>query len=139
MARLKLDPLAFIDMGDFVGGLLKYVKAHPVERLTIAGGFGKIAKLAQGAMDLHSARSQVEIDRLVEVLTFLRASPYLIGDLRFAQSANEVLQRAEAAGLALADVVAQNARDVARAVVGPAVAVDVLIVDRKGAIVGESG
>ena len=37
-------------MGDFVGGMLKYVKAHPVERVTIAGGFAKIVKLAQGAI-----------------------------------------------------------------------------------------
>ncbi len=40
-------------MGDFVGGLLKYVKRNPVERVTIAGGFAKLVKLSQGAMDLH--------------------------------------------------------------------------------------
>src|SRR5438552_2314385 len=37
---------ALIDMGDFVGGTLKYLRRHPVERLTIAGGFAKLAKLA---------------------------------------------------------------------------------------------
>src|SRR6202451_2504117 len=29
---------ALIDMGDFVGGMLKYARAHPVPRITIAGG-----------------------------------------------------------------------------------------------------
>ena len=60
MARLGLPIEAYLDMGDFVGGLLKYLRTHPVERVTIAGGFAKLAKLAQGAMDLHSARSTVD-------------------------------------------------------------------------------
>ncbi|MEM8697627.1 MAG: cobalt-precorrin-5B (C(1))-methyltransferase, partial [Pseudomonadota bacterium] len=59
-----LPEIAFLDMGDFAGGLLKYLRQHPVARLTLAGGIGKLAKLAQGEMDLHSARSQVDIARL---------------------------------------------------------------------------
>jgi len=139
MARLGLDPRAYIDMGDFVGGMLKYVKVHRVERVTIAGGFAKLAKLAQGALDLHSARSTVDIGRLLEMLAALRASPELIAELHQAQSANAVLERAEAAGLALAQMVAQNAREVAHGVVGQGTRVDVLVVDRRGTIVGESG
>jgi cobalt-precorrin-5B (C1)-methyltransferase len=50
---------AVIDMGDFVGGMLKYLARHPVPRLTIAGGFAKLTKLAQGNLDLHSSRSEV--------------------------------------------------------------------------------
>jgi cobalt-precorrin-5B (C1)-methyltransferase len=37
---------AFLDMGDFAGGLLKYLRRHPLPRLTIAGGFAKMTKLA---------------------------------------------------------------------------------------------
>ncbi len=58
-ARLALPDHALLDMGDFAGGLLKYLRRHPVPRLTLAGGAAKLAKLGQGAMDLHSARSQV--------------------------------------------------------------------------------
>ncbi len=54
---------AMLDMGDFAGGLLKYLARHPVERVTIGGGIGKMAKLAQGAGDLHSGRSQVDLGR----------------------------------------------------------------------------
>ncbi|MEL6872772.1 MAG: cobalt-precorrin-5B (C(1))-methyltransferase, partial [Pseudomonadota bacterium] len=57
-ARFGLADHAMLDMGDFAGGLLKYLKRHPLPRLTIAGGFGKLTKLAQGALDLHSSRSQ---------------------------------------------------------------------------------
>jgi cobalt-precorrin-5B (C1)-methyltransferase len=61
-----LPDIACLDMGDFAGGLLKYLRAHPVPRLTIAGGFAKLTKLAQGALDLHSGRSQVSMNWLAE-------------------------------------------------------------------------
>ncbi|PWJ20354.1 cobalt-precorrin-5B (C(1))-methyltransferase [Jannaschia seohaensis] len=52
---------AMLDMGDFAGGMLKYLARHPVPRVTVGGGVGKLAKLAQGAMDLHSRRSQADL------------------------------------------------------------------------------
>ena len=66
---LDLPEVALIDMGDFAGALLKYLRRHPVSRLTVAGGFGKLAKLAQGELDLHSARSRLDgaaLARLIE-------------------------------------------------------------------------
>src|SRR5919199_3696255 len=33
---------ALLDMGDFAGAVLKYLRRHPVPRLTIAGGIGKL-------------------------------------------------------------------------------------------------
>src|SRR6202021_161587 len=59
---------ALIDMGDFVGGTLKYLRRHPVERLTLAGGFAKLAKLAAGHLDLHSSKSQIEPALLSQML-----------------------------------------------------------------------
>src|SRR5205085_9145046 len=42
----NLPETALIDMGDFVGGMLKHLRKHPVPRVTIAGGVAKMAKLA---------------------------------------------------------------------------------------------
>ena len=42
-----LPDIALIDMGDFVGGMLKYMRRHPVPNLSILGGFGKMVKLAR--------------------------------------------------------------------------------------------
>ena len=131
MARLGLPLEAFLDMGDFVGGLLKYVKRHPVEKVTIAGGFAKLTKLAQGAMDLHSGRSQVDMESLAALLP-----AELVERARTANTANEVLGLG---GAPLANAVAQLARDKAQAVVGGAARVDILVVDRNGRIAGESG
>ncbi|MEO8530970.1 MAG: cobalt-precorrin-5B (C(1))-methyltransferase, partial [Deltaproteobacteria bacterium] len=63
-----LSESALLDMGDFVGGMVKYLRRHPVERLTVAGGIGKMVKLAQGAIDLHSGRSQVDFGALAAAL-----------------------------------------------------------------------
>jgi cobalt-precorrin-5B (C1)-methyltransferase len=130
-ARLALAEEAYLDMGDFVGGLLKYLKRHPVERVTIAGGFAKMVKLAQGAMDLHSSRGTVDFAMLAELLPEAPRERVLA-----ANTANEVLALG---GPALAVQVALRARAVAQALVGDGARVDVLVIDRAGQIVGESG
>ena len=62
-----LPETALIDMGDFVGGMLKYLRAHPVDRVTVAGGVAKMTKLAQGFLDLHSKRGAVDLAGLAEL------------------------------------------------------------------------
>ena len=61
-----LHEVALIDMGDFVGGMLKYIRAHPVARVTIAGGVAKMTKLAQGMLDVHSKRGAADLDALAD-------------------------------------------------------------------------
>jgi len=135
--RLGLSDDAFIDMGDFVGGFLKYVRTHPVDRVTIAGGFAKMSKLAQGALDLHSARGTVDLDALADMLQTLGADAQLIDKARTANTANEVLTLARNAGLPLADTVARAAQDAASAIVSSKTKIAILITDRTGTIVGE--
>ncbi|WP_339947651.1 cobalt-precorrin-5B (C(1))-methyltransferase [uncultured Albimonas sp.] len=131
-ARFDLPEHACLDMGDFAGGLLKYLARHPVSRLTLAGGAAKLAKLGQGAMDLHSSRSQVDFARLAD----LAAGAGLAGGGRIAE-ANTVLQALQEAGPEaprLAEAIGRSAARVARATLGRApVAVDVLVCDRSGA------
>ena len=127
---------ALIDMGDFVGGTLKYLRRHPVPRLTLAGGFGKLTKLAQGAMDLHSGRSRVDHDRLAERLAALGADEALQARARQADSAAQVLELAT--GLPLADAIAREAKGVVDHELGDEVAVEVIVFDRKGEILGRS-
>ena len=66
---------ALIDMGDFVGGMLKYLRTHPVPRVTIAGGVGKMTKLAQGLLDLHSERGTVDLAALARASRRRPAAP----------------------------------------------------------------
>ena len=115
---------AMLDMGDFAGGVLKYLRAHPVPRITIGGGIGKIAKLAQGEMDLHSRRSQVDLARL---------SDWADLDLTDCNTALEAVGRAPH----LAAEIARRARDVAAGIVDAEV--DVVVIDRAGTILARAG
>lgn len=136
MAHFDLPAQAFIDMGDFVGGMLKYVRAHPVECVTIAGGFAKLTKLAQGAMDLHSARSQVDMHFLADEIKSLGGSAALVKDTRNANTAHAVLQMALETKLPLAENIAQRAHEKAIEILrNDSVKVRVLVVDRTGHIV----
>ncbi|MEV0120486.1 cobalt-precorrin-5B (C(1))-methyltransferase [Streptomyces sp. NPDC050703] len=130
---------ALLDMGDFAGAVLKYVRRHPVDRLTICGGFAKLSKLAAGHLDLHSARSQVDKGFLAELAVRGGASEPLAAQVAAANTGLEALRLCEAAGVPLGDLVAATARDEALAVLrGAPVAVDVICIDRAGDVVGRS-
>ncbi|MEQ8605132.1 MAG: cobalt-precorrin-5B (C(1))-methyltransferase [Marivibrio sp.] len=133
--RLYDLPLeALIDMGDFAGGMLKYLRRHPVSRVTVAGGFAKLVKLAQGAGDLHSARAQVDFDKLARTAARIGADAELAAAIAGANTAAEALALAQAADLPLPRTIAAQARETGRAMLGDSgVRLDVLIVDRAGA------
>ena len=129
---------AMIDMGDFAGGLLKYLRAHPVPRLTIGGGIGKISKLADGHLDLHSGRSRVDPERLAARAAGCGASAGLERRIRAANTAGEALVLAQYEGIALGRAVAGAARETALGVVRGAAEIDVVIVDRAGGVVART-
>ncbi len=133
-----LDEMALIDMGDFVGGMLKYIRAHPVPRVTVAGGIGKMTKLAQGKLDLHSRRGSVDFDALAGFAAGLGATEDVVAGIRGANTTVEAFDIA--AGLGLGDAVALQARDVAVAVFDdPAIEIEVVIFDSTQKLVGRAG
>ncbi|WP_029061988.1 cobalt-precorrin-5B (C(1))-methyltransferase [Labrenzia sp. DG1229] len=138
--RYSLDETAYLDMGDFAGGLLKYLRHHPVDRLTLAGGFAKFSKLAQGALDLHSARSSVDFSFLQDLLAEAGASPSSIADAAEANTAKEVLDRSLEENVDLSGLLARRTKQEVRKILkGAPVALEVLITDRRGNVLGESG
>ena len=137
-ALYGLPDTAMLDMGDFAGGLLKYLRRHPLPRLTIGGGFGKLSKLAMGHMDLHSGRSRVDMARLAEWVRDLGGGPELVREVEGANTANQVLQVAGSAGVPLATVVAREARTRALAMLDGKTQVEVIVFDRQGEPAGRS-
>ena len=109
-----LPEIALIDMGDFVGGMLKYLRRHPVPRVTIAGGVAKMTKLAQGLLDLHSKRGAVDLAALADLAAAAGGSAELCARIIAANTAAEAFAHAQAEGIALGDAVAQAARETAR-------------------------
>ncbi|RCH64377.1 cobalt-precorrin-5B (C(1))-methyltransferase [Streptomyces sp. SDr-06] len=139
VAEYGLPEDALLDMGDFAGAVLKYVRRHPVDRLTICGGFAKLSKLAAGHLDLHSARSQVDKPFLADLARAGGAPESLAAEVEQANTGLAALQLCTAAGVPLGDLVAARARDEALGVLrGAPVAVDVICIDRAGHVVGRS-
>jgi cobalt-precorrin-5B (C1)-methyltransferase len=138
--RYALADIALLDMGDFAGGLLKYLRDHPIPKLTIAGGFAKLTKLAQGALDLHSSRSEVDRNYLADVAKSAGAGEAVVAAIFVANTAAEALTIGERSALPLAALVAVRAQQTARSVLGTAgVAVNILVVDRDGRVLAETG
>jgi cobalt-precorrin-5B (C1)-methyltransferase len=130
---------ALLDMGDFAGAVLKYLRRHPVPRLTIAGGFAKLTKLADGHLDLHSARSRVDLSALAARAVAAGGGPELARGIEAANTALEALRLAQAAGVPLADEVATVARRHAvDTLAKPDVAVEVVVIDRSGHLIGRA-
>ena len=130
-ALYGLPKHAMLDMGDFSGGLLKYLRRHPIPKLTIGGGIGKMTKLAQGARDLHSKRSQVNFATLNKWAKESNLSDIL--------HVNTALQALEICGPDLAAVVAQKALECVNHQIGDVgISCDIIVVDRAGNIVGQA-
>ncbi|NBA95121.1 cobalt-precorrin-5B (C(1))-methyltransferase [Pseudomonas sp. R5(2019)] len=135
----NLPEIALIEMGDFVGAVLKHLRKVPVARLSLCGGFGKISKLAAGHMDLHSRHSSIDLPQLAGWAAAIGADEALQEAVRQANTSQQALALASAAGIALGDEVCRHALEFAQSVVPAQVQVEVFAIDRQGGIVGHAG
>jgi cobalt-precorrin-5B (C1)-methyltransferase len=125
----ELPDHAMLDMGDFLGGMMKYLVKNPISRVTIGGGIGKITKLSQGAIDLHSSRSQVDFERLARESGFASVS-----------DANTMLE-AYSIEPEIAQYVAAGAIEQLQSRFGTTgkMDFDIVIIDRAGTIIARAG
>jgi cobalt-precorrin-5B (C1)-methyltransferase len=132
-----LPEIALIEMGDFVGGMLKYLRSHPVARVTVAGGVAKLTKLAQGRLDLHSRRGEADLAALAELARRHGGSDIMAERITAANTVSEVF--AIAGELALGNAVAAEAWQVAAAALRPAaIELEIVLFDRTGRLVGRA-
>ncbi len=138
-ALYALPETALIEMGDFVGGLLKYLRTHPIARVTIGGGFAKMTKLAQGRLDLHSGRSSVDFARLAQTAREAGAGEEIAAMIANANSALEALQIAQGAGVDLAASIARAAWETAaRALDNAETELEIIVFDRDGGLLARA-
>lgn len=138
-SQYPLPEVALIEMGDFVGAVLKHLRHTRFAQLSIAGGFGKISKLAAGHLNLHSHHSSVDLAWLAQEAASLGADATLQAALRSANTSQQGLALAQAAGLALGDHICAIARAKALAIIPAGIAVEVWAIDRDGQPVGHAG
>lgn len=134
-----LPDVALIEMGDFAGGLLKYLRQHPVQRITIAGGFAKMSKLASGLLDLHSKRGAIDLDQIAQWTRDAGGDDCIVAGIIKANTAQQALELAAAAGVPLAAIVADRALStVLKTLAGSGIAADITVFDRAGRLVAKS-
>lgn len=138
-AFYDLPEEAVLDMGDFVGGMLKYLRKNPVDFVSISGGFAKLVKLAQGHLDLHSSRSQVDFNRLAQTVETCGGDETLQTQVRNANTAKQVLELCQAANVMIEQTIARQAFESARATLDGACAVEIVVTDRNGTIIARHG
>ncbi len=135
----RLPDVALVDMGDFAGAVLTCLRDRPIPRLTLCGGVGKLAKLADGHLDLHSSRSRVDTAFLAGLVAQAGAADGTVAAVAQSATALGALEAADRAGVPLGALIAAAARAQAlRVLRGAPVDVDVVCIDRSGRVVGHA-
>lgn len=148
----ELSDMALIEMGDFVGAVLKHIRkveqvaSVQLTKLSICGGFGKISKLAQHHMDLNSRVSSINLDALADLAATLGANDELQNMMRNANTSVEALalfnkypsvnKHPSGSQKSLADAVCRQALLFTRRYIPKHMALEVWSIDRKGKFVG---
>lgn len=135
---LGLPEIAIIEMGDFAGAFLKYFRRHPVDRLSFVAGFGKLCKLADGHLDLHSRHSSIDFGHLAQWAESKGASESLIQQITTANTSLEAWLYADKAGVDLARLVCEKALAVIASVVGLKIPIEVIAIDRGARVIGRA-
>ncbi|WP_299661813.1 cobalt-precorrin-5B (C(1))-methyltransferase [uncultured Psychromonas sp.] len=142
----QMDEVSLIEMGDFVGAMLKYLRrekidtksGNRIQKLSISAGFGKLTKLANGHLDLNSRQSSIDFEQLADIAKNLGASTELQQQILTANTTIQVLNMTKEAGLDIATVVCVDALKFAKSIVHESIEVEVWAVNRKGLFVANS-
>jgi cobalt-precorrin-5B (C1)-methyltransferase len=129
----QLDPVCFVEVGDFTGIALRRAARAGVERAIFVGMAGKITKLASGVMMTHFHRSKVDGALLTEVARESGAPERVVEAATATATARHFAETCVAAGaMAPLQRLCELAAERCRAHVDGALAVDVVMVDFEG-------
>lgn len=126
--------MAVIEMGDFVGALLKHHSVNPISKLSLFLGQAKMVKLAMGALNLHSQFSQVDFTWLEQEAKKCGIDSAEIEMIKNVQSVAELFSQLKKPG-ALIRHLCKLAQEKAQSYVN--YPVEIFAVDANGHIVGE--
>lgn len=133
-----LPDTAVIEVGDFIGGALRFVRRRPLARVIVAADAVAAARLACGHLNLHPERAALDPAALAALMRGRGFDEDVLERLQEAGSGVGVLEMAEALGLPLVEHLAARARLVAREAAGEGTALDVQVFDADGLLVGQS-
>ncbi len=128
-----LDPVSFVEVGDFSGIALRRCAAGGMTRVNVVAMVGKIAKLAAGVMMTHFHRSKVDTDLLATVAAETGSPATVVAAATETATARHFYDACLASGTrAPLDRLCQLARDNCVAHGGGAFDCEVVMVDFEG-------
>lgn len=139
----SLDEMALIEMGDFVGAVLKHIRkvetvSSQLEKISFCGGFGKLSKLANQHMDLNSRVSSIDFNHLARLAKQKGASEQLQEKILGSNTSLEALTFCQAEQIDLAESVCRAALSFIRHYIPEHIELEVWAINRKGDFVGRA-
>lgn len=139
-ALLSLREEAFIQAGDFMDFALEECARRGVERATLGLMIGKLSKLAAGQLQTHVSNSMVEQSFLARVASQGGADTATVEAVSRVNTARHFAEIIQGSGLSqVFDLLCQRAAENCQAHVHGRLAVECLLVDFGGAVLGRSG
>jgi cobalt-precorrin-5B (C1)-methyltransferase len=137
---VSLSDEAYIQMGEFTGHALRDCAGKSVPQVTLVGMIGKLSKIGDGRMQTHVAGAEVNLQKLAEVARSCGASEDVVEQVRQANTARHFQELMLAHDLPMVfDVICERARKAAEAYIHGKVAVDVMMCDFDGTLLGYAG
>lgn len=136
----ELPEVAFVEMGEFTGHLLRRAQQRGIPRVVLAGFIGKLSKIANGNFMTHVAGNQVDPHYLAEVAERVGAPPSLVTATRAANTARHAQELVLASGPRdFFDLVCDDVRSRCERFLGPAPRIGVLLFNFDGELLGSAG
>ena len=137
---ITLPDEAYVQMGEFTGYALRDCAAKGVHCVTLVGMIGKLSKIGDGRMQTHVAGAEVDLQGLAEVAKACGATENVVEQVRQANTARHFQELMLAHNLpGVFDFICERARKASQAYIRDKVAVDVLMCDFDGSLLGYAG
>lgn len=136
---LGLPAVCYVQMGDFAGFSLRACTHRGAEKIYLCGMPGKMSKLAKGKMQTHASGSEVDLNFLADIAAECGAPAEVVDEVRRANTARHVSEIVAGRGVTgYWDAVAARVVDACRRHVHNAAAVECVLTDFGGAVIGRS-
>jgi cobalt-precorrin-5B (C1)-methyltransferase len=137
---VALPDEAYIQMGEFTGHALRDCAGKSVSQVTLVGMIGKLSKIGDGRMQTHVAGAEVNLQKLAEVAQACGATAEVVEQVRQANTARHFQELMLAHDLLIVfNVICERARQAAQTYIHGKVAVDVMLCDFDGSLLGYAG
>ena len=134
---LALPEIAFVQIGDFFGKALRHAAGAGARQVTLATMIGKLAKFAAGNESVHSQQSAQDFVFLGTLAQQAGAAEPLVGQVRHANTAQEVSELLSEGGIGVfPDVLCHAAWRYATSLTQDAYALEVWLLGKAGEVLG---